>query len=209
MQPSQTELLNVCIIPPTAVTEQCVLLSKELSSTDTLFTVDGIAKFPHMTLYMARFPNGSRKLVVDAVEDSLQGRFSFACTQSGFHVTEGGYGEVSYTRTNELLDVHENIISVVKEFRYSPENPYVESYFGSYSAAQKINACSTGYDLAHDLYRPHTSLTRYTAGKIPDEKEFLAEHTKNELSFTAHTICVYVADENGAAYERLAMFALP
>ncbi len=204
----KSELLNVCIIPSLEVSATCVELSNTLKSPDTLLTLDGITKFAHMTVFMARFPIQSQQKVIDAVSNVLKDALPFACTHTGFHTTEGGYGEVSYDKSSEMLALHGKIIDAVKEFRFNPGDPFVENFFGAYSDEQKQSAEQTGYDLTYDLYRPHVTLTRYSPGTKPSEEIFAAmmNETKTNLSFTANKICVYKADDNGAIFKELASF---
>jgi len=199
---SDSVLLNVCIIPPASVGTMCIELSKSLDSKNTLFVLDGVNRFPHMTLFMARFPKSAIPEVIAHVQEIAESTKEFVCKHAGYFMTDGQHAEVSYVKSKELLDLHEKVIEMLKRYRYSAGNPVAEKYFDPYTSKQKVNAQETGYDLAHSLYRPHITLTRYKTNE--DRQPFLPD-AKN-LSFVANTIAVYKADDNGAVFEELGTY---
>ena len=200
--PDNTCIINVCLIPPVSVGRQCVAISQSLGSAKTLFTLGG-NKFAHMTAFMARFPESAISAVIAATGDVIEKSKTFRCQHSGYFMTEGRYLEVSFRCSLEFLQLHESLIEALKDLRASPGKPYVEGYFAPYTAEQQQNAESTGYDLAHRLYRPHITLARYAEGGVPESFPLLPEAN---LSFDVATLCVYRADDNGAVYELLAAF---
>lgn len=193
--PTNTLLLNVAIIPPEDISVAAVKLSRQAKAIGGSFQIDGVSRFAHMTLYMARFNSSEMSSVRHALltlQPSLQAQ---NIQHSGYYVTAGSYYEISYARTSSLLALHEMIAKSLREFRYSPGNPVTESYFGSYSDEQRLNAKVWGYDLAGDLYRPHVTLTRFT---VVPQKENIPK-TQRDLSFTATKIGLFEADHMGAA----------
>ena len=203
--PKDSVLINVCIIPPNLVAASCVNISQSLESDNTMITLDGVSRFAHMTVFMARFANTKADMVMKAVESALKKVQGFSCEHSGYFMTAGRYFEVSYRKTKELMDLHELLIDRLKDLRINPGTPFEEAYFTPYTAQQQQNAKKTGYDLAHDLYRPHITLTRYKEGGVPEVQPVLAP---GELSFQVSKIGVYKADDNGAVYEKLAEFLI-
>ncbi len=159
-----SSILNVCITPTKEVGERCVELSQSLTSDQTLFVLDGETRFAHMTLFMARFANSEVSKVIAATKEALKNQKSFLCEHSGHFLTPGGYIEVSYQKSPELMRLHELLLTSLKDFRINPGHPLEEAYFTPYTSAQQNNARETGYDLAHDLYRPHITLARYKEG---------------------------------------------
>ncbi len=203
--PKDSVIINVCIIPPSDVGEKCVKLSQSLKSDSTLFVLDGENKFAHMTVFMARFANEKVADVLRVVEQSLRDAKSFICQQTSYFMTAGRYFEVSYQKSKEFMDLHELLIDALKNHRINPGDPFEEGYFTPYTVQQQQNAKETGYDLAHNLYRPHITLTRYKEGEV---LEVVPEFPPVELSFQLSKICVYKADDNGAVYEKLKEFSV-
>lgn len=160
----------------------------------------GDDKFPHMTLYMARFHNDDIPKIIEQTAAVIKESAPFKCEHTGYFMTPGRYYEASYKKSAQLMKLHEALIAQNSPFRINPGNPCVEDYFAPYSTQQKKNAEETGYDLAHELYRPHVTLTRY---KQPVASPV---HASDTVSFIASKIAVYKADDNGAVYELLHEF---
>jgi hypothetical protein len=204
-KPVNSTLLNVCIIPSRQVSKDCVKLSASLGRDTTIFLL-GDGKFAHMTVYMARFADDKVVDVVAATEHVLRSVNPFRCEHGGYFLTEGRYLEVSYRRSAVLMSLHNSLIEQLAPLRINPGNPYEEGYFAPYTTEQGRNAEETGYDLAHDLYRPHITLTRYKEGMAPDKFPALPEVM---LSFDLTKVCVYEADDNGAVCTLLKEFLIP
>ena len=201
-KPERSTLLNVCVIPSEDAGKRCVELSQLLKSDGTMFVLDGKSKFAHMTVFMFRVSDDTVQSVVEAVAKVLASQTSFLCQQAepGFFMTKGRYYEVSYQKTPEFVALHESLITALSPLRINPGNPYEEGYFTPYTDEQKQNAKETGYDLAHKLFRPHITLTRYFEGKVPETEPALPPA---DLSFQLGKVCVFKADDNGAVYEKL------
>ncbi len=203
--PKDSVIINICVIPSQNVGDRCVKLSQSLKSASTMFILDGKSKFVHATVFMARFNNSEVSNVLAVAEKTLKKVRSFLCEHTGYFMTDGRYLEVSYRKSKEFMDLHELLVDNLKKYRINPNNPFEEAYFTPYSKEQQVNAKETGYDLAHNLYRPHITLTRYKEGEMP--KAFPA-FGMAELSFQLGKICVYKADDNGAVYEKLEKFII-
>jgi len=203
--PANSTLINVCIIPNETVSNECIQLSQSLKSEGTMFVLDGKTKFAHMTVYMARFANNEINNVISSVSKSLENAKSFECKHIGYFMTKGRYFEVSYQKSKEFMHLHEKIIKNAKDLRINPHNPFEEGYFTPYTIEQQENAKETGYDLAHNLYRPHITLTRYKENMIPEKQP---ELKLTDLSFILHKICVYKANDDGTVYEKLSEFEI-
>jgi len=204
-KPENSVIINVHITPNDQVAQKCVEISQSLKSDGTMFVLDGKTKFSHMTVFMFRVANNRVAEVVEAVKQALVGIDSFLCQHTGYFMTKGRYFEASYEKSPEFIALHERLISALKEYRINPENPYEEGYFMPYNPEQQENAKETGYDLAHNLFRPHVTLTRYFEGNVPGQDPQVAPA---DLSFPLGIIGVYKADDNGAVYEKLAEFSV-
>lgn len=202
-KPENSTLINVCVIPDERVSNECVDISQSFKSEDTLFVLDGNNFFAHMTAFMARFPDDSIDNVVNGVESALKLVSSFRCEHTGYFMTAGRYLEASYRKSDDFMNLHEEIINNVADLRINPGNPHEEGYFTPYTAEQQQNARETGYDLARSLYRPHVTLTRYREGGVPSVFPAIAAA---DLSFNLGKVCVYKADDNGAVYELIKEF---
>lgn len=204
-KPKDSVIINVCVIPSDGAGRQCVELSQSLESEGTMFVLDGKSKFAHMTVFMARFSESRIPDVLRAAEESLKTVSSFTCEHTGYFMTAGRYLEASFRRSEAFMALHELLISALSGLRINPGQPFEEGYFTPYTKEQQENAKETGYDLAHNLYRPHVTLTRYKEGQVP---EIFPGFRPVKLSFPLGKICVYKADDNGAVYEKLGEFQI-
>ncbi len=203
-KPTNSTLLNFCILPNEKVSEECISLSKTIASADTMFSLGGNL-FPHMTVYMARFPESAITPLVNILKNISTNASAFRIEYAGFYLTPGNYLEVSYKKSTQLINLHTLLISEASQYRVRPGNPNIENYFAPYTEKQKRNAIETGYDLANELYRPHITLTRYREGsELPDISELSADN----LSFPLAKLAVYKADDNGAVYECIKDFSV-
>lgn len=204
-KPADSVLINVHVTPSQEVGAECVKISQSLKSDGTMFVLDGETKFPHMTVFMFRVANDKVAEVVEAVGKVVSEISSFSCNHTGYFMTQGRYFEASYSKTLEFVAFHKKLIAALKDFRINPGDPFEEGYFTPYTSEQQANAKDTGYDLAHELFRPHVTLTRYFEGKVPKE---YPQTPPTDLSFSLQKVCVYKADDNGAVYEPLAKFSV-
>ncbi|HEU4967145.1 MAG TPA: 2'-5' RNA ligase family protein [Candidatus Saccharimonadales bacterium] len=203
-KPTNSSIINICVVPNEPVSAACVSLSQSLRSEDTLFAL-GDGKFAHMTVYMARFADDIVPNVVDAAGTILVATKPFSCEHTGYFMTAGRYMEASYRKSDAFMALHEALIAAVSQYRINPGQPYEEGYFTPYTAEQRHNAAETGYDLARNLYRPHVTLTRYREGGVP---EVFPAFSAAALSFDLGKVCIYRADDNGAVYELIQEFPI-
>ena len=88
--PENSVILNVHVTPDDRVAAQYVEISQSLKSDGTMFVLDGISKFPHMTVFMARFSVDQIPNVIKALEDALKNTKGFACKHTGYFMTKEG-----------------------------------------------------------------------------------------------------------------------
>ncbi len=82
--PANSDIINVCIIPPAEIGQRCIELSEGVRSQDTMFTLDGTTKFAHMTLFMARLTRERLEEVLESVEAVLRDQESFECEHTDY-----------------------------------------------------------------------------------------------------------------------------
>lgn len=201
--PAGTVLLNVCVLPDPTVAEACAQLSLSLAQRGSTVFHLGADRFAHMTMFMARFPESEIDTLRQKLSDAFSGAASFRCEATRYTLTVSHYAEVTYARTPQMDALHELLVDTLAPHRANPGQPFFEGYFPPYTDDQRHNAESTGYDLAHDLFRPHISLTRYVEGAVPNALPELPDVSRAGLSFDLSRIGLWKADNNGAVYEQL------
>jgi hypothetical protein len=153
---------------------------------------------------MARFTHAAVDSACAALSNLVTGPGGVRLRQAGYYVTPGNYYEISYERSPELLRIHGDVTNALQNFRFSPDMPVVEDYFGRYSDEQEANVRKSGYDLMCDLYRPHITITRFD-----HQRDLTSLPTVNEdLSFVATRVGLFQADALGAARRLITTFDL-
>jgi 2'-5' RNA ligase len=199
----ETALFNLAIIPPTSTAREIIRLSAQAAARGGTFSVDGLSKRPHLTVYMARFEARSVDQLIGRLEELFEESRSIDLSCNGYYVTPGGYYEISYERTSALLALHEDAIACLSPLRFSAGNPVVEEYFAPYSEEQQHRAGEFGYDLSFDLYRPHITLTRFRS-LVPVE----LPTADIDLSFAAFQVGLFEADHLGAIGKNISTWTL-
>jgi hypothetical protein len=200
-------LLNVAVIPPDDVTNEAISLSKETGPIGGLFELNHTTRFPHATIYMARFAPSKisatqeiLSIIIPILEEQI-------LEHIGYHLTPHKYYEVSYAKTPALERTQVIIAKQLRELRFAPGNPVIEHYFGAYEHAVEENVESWGYDLMGDLYRPHITLTRFPAESQIGSQTSLPK-SSNNLSFPLARIGLFRADDMGSARELISEWKL-
>lgn len=202
-KPNNSSIINICLIPSDKVSISCEQISQSLKYDNTMFAL-GDGKFAHMTVFMTCFANENIEKVAKLIKTVTDDVKPFDCVHSGYFITEGRYFEVSYERSESIMALQQAIIDKIASLRINPGNPFEGSYFAPFNKAQQQNAIETGYDLVGGLYRPHITLTRYT-----DIIQNIITYPDDiDLSFRAMKLCVYLADDNGAVYEKIEEYNL-
>ena len=197
-------LCNLAIIPPLEVRDQIIDLSQRLATEDAAFALDGLTRFPHLTVYMARFDPDHVISAVEAIERALRNQPSFELISTGYFYTDGDYAEVSYAKSPALMELQARITGAAQAFRLQSDKPPYEDYTGPFSEEQRSNVANTGYDLAGELYRPHITITKYRE----PHPEMLSALEAGDYSFPVTNLGWFYADEYGACTELIRQFSV-
>jgi len=204
---SESLLLNVAIIPPDRVSREAIDLSSKTHALGGIFELDRATRFPHMTIYMARFPRSAVNAAQKELSNLVPSLKEEILEHSGYYVTPIKYYEISYRKTPGLEKLQEMIARKLRGLRYAPENPEIENYFGDYTGDTKENVEKWGYDLFGSLYRPHVTLTRLPSETRIDSLGQLPR-SLDDLSFSLSGIGLFQADDMGAARELITKWKL-
>jgi hypothetical protein len=197
-------LCNLAIIPPFEVAERATNLSQELHQQGGMFALDGAERFPHLTVYMARFAPENVIPALEVFERALANQQSFQLLSTGYFYTEGDYAEIEFAKSPELMDLQVRITGAAQPFRIQNDEPPYRNYSGPFSEEQRSNVRNTGYDLSGELYRPHISLTKFDK----PHPEVVDALPPADYSFAAILLGWYYADEYGACTTLIRQFAV-
>jgi 2'-5' RNA ligase len=202
---TQTAILNISLLPSLTVAERLIRESAALE-TDALFTLNAATRIPHLTLYMARFDGRDLLRASDLAAEVFCQAPPVSVDSLGLHRTSGNYVEFLYKPTMELAMLHSAIVSALAPLRFIPGDftAYREEYFGPYTGEQRSNVESVGYDLAHELFRPHITLARLSSDVALTPNVTL----DGDYAFVAKSGAAFEADELGAGRRMIRRFEL-
>lgn len=151
---------NIVLLPEARLAEKAAQVSEQLSSEGTLYTLNGISLFPHVSLYMVQL----KAAQLAAVERTLA---RVAASHSELTLTAEGYGgkrgfiNASYERSEAIDSLQMAIIEGVNPLRdglVAEEKALQETATGL--VAENIE--KYGFQNIGELYVPHLTLTRFS-----------------------------------------------
>jgi hypothetical protein len=144
---------------------------------------------------MARIDDRNVSVVLAAAAEVFSQNPPVRLESRGFRRTAGDYVEVAYEPAPAIMALHSAIVLALAPLRFIPSDysSYREDYFDPYNREQRANVEEFGYDLAHELFRPHITLAR-----LPSDASFGPSATQEDYTFVATSGAVFEADAFGA-----------
>lgn len=188
--------VNISLDPPSPVREWITLLSRRFLERDSAFIVDGLSRHPHLTIYMAEFSRSHvEELAGRLTAPGISSYFPIELDPTGVSVTQGGYVEISYSKTFTLQGLQMQVVRRCHELAL----PNLEAPHSSLTRNQQENLRRYSYDLIGDSFRPHITLGRL----LPAGKVQLTDLEFEKLAFTCNEMVLYRADSQGSGRELL------
>jgi hypothetical protein len=192
--------LNVCLLPPQEVATELVRIASQLTLTSQLFRIDGKNRLPHLTLFMATFPQRSMDEVLKRLTN-LTEKIPIECSAHGIMVTIGNYVEVGYVRTWKLQAMQEIVTSRIASMRL-PESGIVDK---NMTPLEVVSSKAHGYKLFGEAFRPHVTLAAYDDCDritLPFLKTF------DSYGFTIESLVVAESDQFGSVVRPVAVLPI-
>lgn len=155
----ETETLNVVLYPTLSVREYAILLSREFEDRGE-FVLDDIAFYPHITLYMAEYPDGVREAIVQKLTE-INRVFTNVCLEASGYSVEQKYVAISYLKTKGILEIQQNVIEACNGFRGGLLRTRDRDKIANYSETQINNLKTNGFRNVGDDFHPHLTLTKF------------------------------------------------
>jgi 2'-5' RNA ligase superfamily len=154
-----TTRVNLAVLPPADVVNAVVEYAHSLiSEEDSLFVIDGIQRRAHLTLYMAEFPQAQSTSVeiLARVTAALEGHRPVQCSTASVSVVDGGFVELGYEKTADLLELQSKIVSAAESLAQEATLPSHTRITPARAASLKLHK----YEYTGDSFRPHITLGR-------------------------------------------------
>jgi 2'-5' RNA ligase len=189
----QTQTLNVVIYPPKEVRDYAIKLSASLKSCEG-FVLDDSKFFPHVTLYLAEYPNDAIDDVHDALTKIIPTLRQIELKPNDYSI-EQGYIAVNYAKTEELELIQMSIISACNPLRKGSLRLRDMEKMESYNPVQRENIDTYGFRSVGESFCPHLTLTK-CIGPIPVS---LPHFDPEKLTFNSATMALMSVGEYGTA----------
>ena len=173
---------DVVILPSPELAERATLLSSQLARKGVLFTLRDGAFYPHISLYMLQL----KATDLDAIKQYLA---EIAEETSSLNLTASKYWQAKqffdaeYEKSDELSQLQINVVTRLNPIRDGMRTKDVERMKEATGIAF-TNLKDYGWSTIGELYRPHLTVTRFTADQdlasltLPPIQEFVGEFSK-------------------------------
>lgn len=202
--PPKSRAYNIAIIPPNDISRKAIRVSRSFKKTEVFFTLDGKRYFPHITLYMAEFPNkniSKVKKILDLISSNIR---SFKVVSNRYR-HENGWVHVNFKKNSSLMTLQNEIILKTNPLR---AGLLMENDRGKfYAAPTSIKKNLKKYGFSNAFYKftpPHITFSRL---KRPDSKS-IKKLKKYDFSFNVSKIGIFEKEEHGTCRKLVREFKL-
>lgn len=194
---------NIVILPQSNIANKVTLLSKQLESYSTYFTLKEGEYYPHTSLYMVQLDIKSLDGVNDILLKIAQNTSKIKLNADSYH-QEGGYIDVSYARHSDIDKLQMTIVDAINPIRdglRDKDKVRLETAIGK----ERENIEHFGYRGVGELFTPHLTLTRF--------RDSLSIATDNlpiigEFDSTFLKLALFEMGDNGTCVRKIAEFIL-
>ena len=188
---------------------ESIALSQEIGqSNHSLFVLDGVDFYPHITVYSLGIPTINQKRLLKIVESIAKETRKIRVTFKEIRSSSRGYIGIYFNVSLSIQRLHRKLLKrlnplreghIIKEY----QNPESLSYF-SQERLESIK--KYGYPDARKLYKPHLTITCL---KSKDLAEGIATPLKWQIKqFTIDKIAIFKMGEYGTCRSLVKEFNL-
>ncbi len=187
--------LRVVLLPDEKLQQDAISLAETLTRDNQLFHIDGVKYLPHLTVYMASYPEKNIKAVYETIRNISQ-QLSNASLDYGTFYTGWGYVGIGFKREAKLLSINEAIVKSLSPLREG----HLREKYTSEIAANKFTPRQLEYiktfgnEYVFDEYEPHLSLCRYS--NVEGAKKITSDLNKSS-AFSSGTVTKIAIAESG------------
>lgn len=185
--------LNIVLLPEDKIRDVAIDISRKVHDTvETDFILDGKTKFPHITVYQARFPE-KNMASISATLKTIAGKIT------PFEVSLGkfsSFGEFIFWDadvTNELMYLHRSVLYLVNPLREGLILKGLQD--GKWDMGLTYNIQNYGSLLVGSSYQPHITIAHPTHKE--DVKKTVVDLRPRVAKFTANKMCIGLLGDYG------------
>lgn len=204
MNDASEQRYNFAIIPPKGISEKAIGMSKEIANHGSLFVLDGIGLFPHVSLYHVGFDPQNLPEIIQRTAEALKTARPFRLISDSYRAVEGVWIDVSYEKSDDIMRLHTAIIDATKDLRFGKGKENDCENFRDLSEERKNNLLACGWSEAFGLFSPHL-----TFSKLREKHgEILQILPQEDFSFLVDRIGLFELGDYGTCTKLIHEFRL-
>lgn len=194
---------NVVILSDDDLANKAISLSQNLASNGTLFTLKDGEFYPHVSIYMLQLKDSDFFRAQELLSGIAKQTDAINLIANGYDQSKQFF-DVEYTKSDVIKELQEDIVAALNPVRDGMRAKDVERMKNATGQAL-ANYQRYGWNTVGELYRPHLTLTRFTAAQneaelsLPDVAEF---------SGTFSRLGLFEMGDNGTCVCKIAEFDL-
>lgn len=194
---------NVVLLPSETIASKVIDLSHKLKSDKSLYTLDGVNCFAHLSLYMFQIKVADLELVKDLLA-SLASKFKSLDLIASRYDQAMGFIDIEYTRNQQLDDLASEVVKLVNPLR-DGMRAKDRKRMGSATGLALSNYQKYGYKNVGELFRPHISLTRFS-DENPIDTSPLPQI--EQYSGLFNQLAIFEMGDNGTCVRKIGSYSL-
>lgn len=197
-------MLNTNICLPKMAGDSAIRISQAIAKKyDSFFTLNDQDCYPHITIYMTKFPIKNLDSIQEELEETIRNMAKFKISLTETYANPNTFIGIHCKKDDVLTHLHETIVNNLNKYREGL-TPEEDPTF--LSESQKTNLLKYGYIDAFENYWPHLTISRL---KTFDEAIQAKEEIKVENNeFIVTHIGLFVVGENVSAKKLIKLFEL-
>jgi len=194
---------DVVLIPEENIASKAIELSQMLKRYDTLFTLDNINFFPHVSLYMLQLDDDGLKKACEELSNIAKETTSISAVASHYHY-ENNYVDIEYVKSRELITIQTKVLERLNPIRdgmRDKDRARLEEATGE----TKENLLNYGYRSVGNQFGPHLTFTRFAR----DNKQVVETFPPKE-QFEGNFVSIGIFDmgDNGTCIKPIKSWGL-
>jgi 2'-5' RNA ligase len=197
---------NIVILPPPDIANQAINWSRQIAAKYTTdFVLDGKTFYPHITVYQTAYPQKNIFLVESRLAEFVKHVHSFHVHAENFS-TIVGFVSLDFTKTKELVSLHEHIVDRCNPLRDGNIIPLEAKNLLSPLVPDYIKYSIRTYGSALDMeaFAPHITLSRLQQFDLAKSAESNLKFQK--ISFKVRSVWIANIGIDGSVNELLKEF---
>ena len=192
---------DIVMIPDEDTVSNAILLSEQLSESETYFTLKEGEYYPHASLYMVQLDMSKIDEINERLSNAAANTSKITLNPKEYH-QEWGYVDIEYERETNSDKLQMDIVRALNPIRDGLRQKDIDR-LPEAVGIERENILTYGYRSVGEKFAPHITITRFADRKdidlttLPDVSTFKATFSK---------IGIFEMGENGTCVRKIAEF---